>query len=534
MPLERSVRNNGTRRAATLKSVFRSRASSEQGLSFVHRTIARRTSGAGNMSPDVRSERRRIHLILGGIVVGAAILRFGTLGLQSFWSDEAATVDLVRMSLGHMLSALPDSERTPPVYYVLAWFWTRLFGSGEVGLRSLSALVGTLTVPIVFLLAKRVAGDRAGLIAATLTAVSPILVWYSQEARSYGLLVFLTAASVWLSLRARETRSPRWIVGWGVVACLAIATHYFASFVVVFEVLLIVGTGVRGRVLWAVLAVLGTVQLALAPLAAYQARTHEAGDYITATPLSSRVVDIPKRFLLGEPGAPAGTAGIFAVVLFVLLAITAWLFLKRLPVDIRRRSLALLALAVLATGLPLALVFVGLDFFAYRHLLAVGVLLAVIAAAALSTPHSYASVLAAGGLIVTFLALTIAFNVSPALQRADWKFSAQALGRPRWTRLIVLTPYFEAFPFQIYVPSARFTRARTVVVREVDLVGFRIPPKGKPPRLGRAFSRPQVINHQKLSFVRYVASRPLRVNLAHVPGIGVGNHAFLTQQPIRR
>lgn len=402
----------------------------------------RRTSGAKNRNPDLRSERQRIHLILGVIVVGAAILRFGTLGLQSFWSDEAATVDLVRMSLGHMLSAIPDSERTPPVYYVLAWFWTRLFGSGEVGLRSLSALFGTLTVPIAFLLAKRVAGELAGLIAAALTAVSPILVWYSQEARSYELLVFLTAASVWLSLRARETRSPRWIVGWGVVACLAIATHYFASFVVVFEVLLIAGAGVRGRVLWAVLALLGAVQLALAPLAAYQARAHEAGDYITGTSLSTRIVDIPKRFLLGEPGAPTGTAGMFAVVLFVLFAMTGWLFLKRVPVDVRRRALALLALAVLATILPLALAFVGLDFFAYRNLLAIWVLLAVVAAAALSTPHSYASVIAAGGLILTFLALTIAFNVSPSLQRADWKFSPQALGRPRWARLIVLTPYF--------------------------------------------------------------------------------------------
>lgn len=97
---------------------------------------------------------------------------------------------LVRRSLGHMLSALPNSERTPPFYYVVAWIWSRVFGTGEVGLRSLSAVFGTLTVLLAYVIARPIAGERAGLIAASLTAVSPILVWYSQEARSYELLVF--------------------------------------------------------------------------------------------------------------------------------------------------------------------------------------------------------------------------------------------------------------------------------------------------------------------------------------------------------
>jgi mannosyltransferase len=121
--------------------------------------------------------------------------------------------------LGHTLSALPNSERTPPVYYLLAWVWSRIFGTHEFGLRSLSAVAGTITVVLAYAIAKRVAGDRAGLIAAAVTAVSSILVWYSQQARLYELLVCLCAASVWLWQRATAHTSRFRIVVWGAVGC---------------------------------------------------------------------------------------------------------------------------------------------------------------------------------------------------------------------------------------------------------------------------------------------------------------------------
>ncbi len=462
----------------------------------------------------------------------AAVLRFATLGLQSYWSDEAVTVDLVRGSLGHMLSAIRNSERTPPVYYVLVWVWSRLFGTSEVGLRSLSAIFGTLTVLLAYVIARRVGGERAGLIAGSLTAVSPILVWYSQEARSYSMLVFLGAASVWLWLRALETGSTRSIIGWGAVACLAIATHYFASFIVAFEAVSLLRQHTRKRVLWSVLAIIGVVQVALIPLAIHQARAHEAGDYITATPLSSRIIAIPKRFLLGEHGAPGATA-LFACALVASLGIASWLFVSRVSPEARRRALPLLVLAALATALPLALAVVGLDFFAYRNLLAVWVLLAVVAAVALNTRGSRLPAVATSGLVLVSLTLTVAFNLTPRLQRADWRFAPKALGRPPWARMIVLTPNFEADPFRIYVASARPLQGRRIVVREVDLVGYRIPPGRHPPRVGMGFRMDDVVDHQKLSFVRYVAPRPVAIDPGRVHGLTHESRAFLLQAGLK-
>src|SRR5207302_2742076 len=83
----------------------------------------------------------RAQLVLLVIVAAGAAIRFSTLDLQSFWVDEGNTVHLLRMDFGSMFSGALDGEQTPPLYYVLAWLWTRPFGTGEVGLRSLSALV---------------------------------------------------------------------------------------------------------------------------------------------------------------------------------------------------------------------------------------------------------------------------------------------------------------------------------------------------------------------------------------------------------
>ena len=188
------------------------------------------------------AERRREHAwvwALAAIVAGGAALRFATLSMQSFWLDEAVTHQLVTTPLRSMLSAIPHSESTPPLYYVLAWVWVRIFGAGEAGLRSLSALFGTAAIVVLALIARRLAGNRAALAAAALAATNPLLIWYSQEARAYALLVTLCALSLWFLLR-EDWR------GFALASALALATHYFAVFIVVPEACWVLWRYVRG------------------------------------------------------------------------------------------------------------------------------------------------------------------------------------------------------------------------------------------------------------------------------------------------
>ena len=122
-----------------------------------------------------------------------ATLRFARLGAQGFWFDEGNTALLVHLSPGRMLGLIPQSESTPPLYYCAAWVWARLFGFTEAGLRSLSAVAGVVAIPVAYATGRKLISKRVGVIAAALTACSPLLIWYSQEARSYSLLLALSA-----------------------------------------------------------------------------------------------------------------------------------------------------------------------------------------------------------------------------------------------------------------------------------------------------------------------------------------------------
>jgi mannosyltransferase len=172
---------------------------------------------------------RREPLLLGLIAVGAA-LRFVTLAQQSLYLDEAATVRLLREPAIDMFRGIATEESTPPLYYALARAWSSAFGTGEVGLRSFSALVGTATIPVAYAAARQFVSRRAALAAAGLVATSPFLVWYSQEARAYALLVLFGAASLYflgVALNETSRTAVRW---WAVVSILALATHYFGIF----------------------------------------------------------------------------------------------------------------------------------------------------------------------------------------------------------------------------------------------------------------------------------------------------------------
>src|SRR5580693_3285415 len=120
---------------------------------------------------------------LGAILLLAAILRLSTLGQQSFWYDEAFTpVHVLRASLAATLHNVVHTENTPPLWYVLEWAIARVLGTGVLALRLLSALAGIATVAVAWAIARELATRRTAIVCATLVAVNPLFVWYSQEA----------------------------------------------------------------------------------------------------------------------------------------------------------------------------------------------------------------------------------------------------------------------------------------------------------------------------------------------------------------
>jgi uncharacterized membrane protein len=171
-------------------------------------------------------------LSIGGIVALGAVLRFSALDLQSYRYDEAVTVGRVlHANFFATFAAVPRSESTPPLYYLLAWAWSKLFGTGEVWMRSLSTLAGTASIAVVYLAARALPVSRRGaLIAAAIVVVSPVLIWFSQDARAYALVFLLAALSFLFFTRARRGGGGRDLAWWGACSALDLATHYLAGF----------------------------------------------------------------------------------------------------------------------------------------------------------------------------------------------------------------------------------------------------------------------------------------------------------------
>ena len=152
--------------------------------------------------------------LLAGITAIGFILRVWEIGTKGLWLDEAFSVWLGWKPLGEMLSWLVRIDQHPPLYYALLHFWTKLAGDNPDDVRMLSAILGTLTIPVMFLLGRRLMGTSVGLLAALILALSPFHVRFAQETRMYTLLMLnVSLALLALTYLLTDARSAAMPIG---------------------------------------------------------------------------------------------------------------------------------------------------------------------------------------------------------------------------------------------------------------------------------------------------------------------------------
>jgi len=172
------------------------------------------------------------------VVLVAGLVRFVGLGKESIWLDEATSILIGRMNLPSVV-AWAAADIHPPLYYLVLHFWLYL-GESEFAVRSLSAVLGVLSVVIIHGLARELFGTRVGLLAALLLALSPLHIWYSQETRMYMMVAtWSLLASYLLLLALRRGRAGYWL-GYMLAAVCSLYTHYFAAFVLLFHTLFVI------------------------------------------------------------------------------------------------------------------------------------------------------------------------------------------------------------------------------------------------------------------------------------------------------
>ncbi|MGH2956834.1 MAG: glycosyltransferase family 39 protein [Solirubrobacterales bacterium] len=473
-------------------------------------------------------------MALAVIIALAAALRFWGIDGQSFWSDEYFThLHASQAGFGAMLSSVSEEEVSPPLYHVLAWLWVHAFGTGDAGLKSLSALLGTATVPVVYVGVHQLASRRAALVAAALVATSPLLVWYSQEARPYSLLILLSAASFAFFARALRAPSRGALAGWAAASSLALASHYLAGLLIVPEAaLLFVRLRESRRAVAVATGVVALVVAALLPtVLGYEANPT---NWISQTPLDERLIQTSLLFGVGQsypPGLAVAAAGLLAVGLSAVLLARA---------DPEERRVATLALYLFAGGMAVALlgVAVGQDLIIARYLLALWVPLAV--AVAVGFGSRRAGAVGAGATIVLcglWTALSIEVKDNEDIQRIDWRAAAELVGDER-RRLIAAPSSYHHLPLLIYLDGIRQQPplATNRVSEVVELTHDR-PSRGKRCWWGAACglsseNQPRIVlpggfrlvertSLGRFTASRYVSARPLPVTAPPAGELGV-------------
>ena len=180
----------------------------------------------------ISSSRVRL-ILLSLLTIAGAWLRLHNLGAKSLWLDESLTVFLARIPWRQFSETWWHGDATyQTLYYLLMRAWSPGAYS-EVWVRLPAAIFGIASIPLMYLVARKLIGNGPALSATALLTFSATHVYYSQEARSYTMTIFLLLLSVTFFQRAvEEGRRSSWF-WWVLFSILAVYGHYFASLVLV-------------------------------------------------------------------------------------------------------------------------------------------------------------------------------------------------------------------------------------------------------------------------------------------------------------
>lgn len=176
------------------------------------------------------------YLLLGAITVAGILIRLASYS-DSLYGDELSAYFVVTQNgAGRVVDLVQgDQEITPPLYFLLARI-AQAVGDPIQSLRWVPMLSGIASIPLTYLLGLRTLGRKAALVAAAIVALSPFLIFYSTEARPYGLMMILCLGSTLALLQAVAGAGRRWWALYALLSCGVMFTHYTGAFVLIGQV----------------------------------------------------------------------------------------------------------------------------------------------------------------------------------------------------------------------------------------------------------------------------------------------------------
>jgi len=155
------------------------------------------------------------------------VLRLFRLDAQSLWSDEGIQYFIASAgSFWEVIQRAQEHTFHPPLSFILNYVFLQVQES-DTFLRLPSALMGIISLPLTYGLVRKLTSKQVALGALFVLAISPLHIWYSQEARMYMPLLLASVLNTLVLLYALERGRFFW---WALYACtmaLGVFLHIF-------------------------------------------------------------------------------------------------------------------------------------------------------------------------------------------------------------------------------------------------------------------------------------------------------------------
>ena len=171
-------------------------------------------------------KKYRYQILFFLIILGAFALRLYHIDFSDIWRDEAFSINIAGLSVQEIIH-VTVKDTQPPLHILMLHFWIKFFGDSAFSVRFLSLIFGMVTLVYTYRLSLFYFRDRKkSTFALLLVAVSPLLIFYSQEARAYSMLTAFAVAALFYALQMGRASSPKHLLLFVLFSVLGLYTHH--------------------------------------------------------------------------------------------------------------------------------------------------------------------------------------------------------------------------------------------------------------------------------------------------------------------
>ena len=172
-------------------------------------------------------KNRHAKLLVFLLLIYGLFLRLYSLSYQSYWIDEAFSINAVQMIIEKGVPVLESGMQyfRGLLFHYITAVPVLIFGLSEWSVRVIPALFAAASIIVVYLFARRLFSSDVGLISALFWTFLSISIAWSRQARMYPMLMFLFLSSLYLFWMLLHEKRLRYGILLGICAVAGFMTH---------------------------------------------------------------------------------------------------------------------------------------------------------------------------------------------------------------------------------------------------------------------------------------------------------------------